>query len=372
MTQTTAADRIRKRDSNVELLRIIAMIMIVAHHLMLHGGVFEHASQTASLLFGGLLIPGGKIGFVCFIVISAWYGAQKEFSGKRYMKIALEAVFYNMLGMFLATLLNRGTIEPITARNWLGALLPVFGSSHGFVVYYLIYLLILPLLQKASAHMTQKNILAMLALLFMMQVGGKVISVVIGYSPLVDLNSDLLVFIAIYFMIVCLQRRPVKLLEKKALLLAVLAAVWAIDFAFNLLMHARPDSEMLSKASLLVNSETSPLNIAAGFSLFFLFKNMRIGHSRLINTIASHTFGVLLLHDHNYFRYVIWGNVFSVEKIYGAGLPMLAGYTVAVTALIFVAGVLVDMLREKCLEKPLEGTRLYASLCSGLETYFKL
>lgn len=148
---STTNDRIDRRDSNIELLRIVSMLMIIAHHLVYHGNIMEHVSgNTLSLILNGIFLPGGKIAYDCFIFISAWFIVQKPFSGNRYLKIALEVIFYNIVGMALATLLNGGMIEPITWRNWLGCFLPIFGISHGFAVYYLIFLIILPILQKMT------------------------------------------------------------------------------------------------------------------------------------------------------------------------------------------------------------------------------
>ena len=54
MSSKSVSNRIAARDSNIELLRIISMFMIVAHHLFLHGGIFENAgSNIANLLWGG-------------------------------------------------------------------------------------------------------------------------------------------------------------------------------------------------------------------------------------------------------------------------------------------------------------------------------
>ena len=52
--------RIATRVSNIELLRILCMVMIVAHHLFLHGGIFEHSSENIANLLGGYFCPAEK------------------------------------------------------------------------------------------------------------------------------------------------------------------------------------------------------------------------------------------------------------------------------------------------------------------------
>ena len=60
-----------KRESNLELLRIIMMILIVAHHFALHGG-FDYPKEVVSLnrLWIQLMTIGGKLGVDVFVLIS--------------------------------------------------------------------------------------------------------------------------------------------------------------------------------------------------------------------------------------------------------------------------------------------------------------
>lgn len=51
------------RQSNLEILRIIAMIMIVAHHFAVHGGLnYTRDNITVNRLWIQLLAIGGEIG----------------------------------------------------------------------------------------------------------------------------------------------------------------------------------------------------------------------------------------------------------------------------------------------------------------------
>lgn len=369
----SGTERISFRDSNIELLRILCMAMIVAHHLFAHGCIFEQSgSNMPNLLWGGVLLPGGKIGYDCFIIITAWFCTGKEFKGSRLMKIALEVVFYNLVGIILAEILNNGQIEPITMRNWLGCFFPVFGISHGFAVYYMIFLMILPLLNTVSERMSKRNIQAIIVLMFMMQIGAKVLSVIIDYSTFVDLDNGMFTFIILYFAVVYVKRWPVKIVEKRYILVLAFLVIWLFNAFANIFSLLYPEMSILKMALIVINHDVSPLNMIAGFCMFFFFKGLSIKHSSIINFTASHTFGILLLHDHNYFRYVIWERVFFVENFYDADLPILIAYTAAVVIAIFAVGIIVDTVREYLLEKPITKTKIYLKACSGLERCFKL
>lgn len=366
--------RLDTRDSSIELLRILSMLMIVAHHIVLHGGILDNSGgNIAKLICGGIFIPGGKIGFDCFIFISAWFMSSKAFSGNRYIKIALETIFYNILGMALAALINNGLIAPITWQNWIGCFLPLFGISHGFAIYYLIFLIILPFLQKATENMSKINIISIVILLFMMQLGSSIIAKLIDfdYKQFTDVTIGLTTFIIIYFLSVYLHKYPLKITDSKLIMSVVFILIWIIFATVNILSEKYPENNIFSLIYAVIGSEISPLNIIAGICIFFLFKNIRIKNIKAINFIASHTFGILLLHDHNYFRYIIWERVFGVSKVYPANALIQLAYTIIVALIVFAAGVLIDIIREYLLEKPLTKTKLYSKACDLLEKCFK-
>ncbi len=64
----------RHRQSNIELLRIISMILIVAHHFSVHGGFdFSSTSFSVNRLYIQFLAMGGKIGVDIFVIISGYF-----------------------------------------------------------------------------------------------------------------------------------------------------------------------------------------------------------------------------------------------------------------------------------------------------------
>ena len=61
-----------KRKSNIELLRILCMMSLVAHHFTIHGNLYLNENifvQRFSLIFA----PLGKMCYVVFMVISSYF-----------------------------------------------------------------------------------------------------------------------------------------------------------------------------------------------------------------------------------------------------------------------------------------------------------
>ena len=77
---------VKKRDSNLELYRIILMILIIAHHYVVNSDliniILSNISNCKSIF---LLIFGawGKIGINCFILISGYFMCKSNIKIKK-------------------------------------------------------------------------------------------------------------------------------------------------------------------------------------------------------------------------------------------------------------------------------------------------
>ena len=99
-----------------------------------------------------------------------------------------------------------------------------------------------------------------------------------------------------------------------------------------------------------VADSNKPLAVATAVSAFLFFKNIKIGYSKIINTIAASAFGVLLIHaNSNAMRQWLWkdtlNNVAQYPDIYThAILSVLAIYAICSA---------IDFLRIQLFETPL-------------------
>lgn len=76
------------RNSSIELLRIIAMFMILAHHFIVHNGydVLKLLLGPERIFFQLAMAGCGKVGVVIFFSISAWFFLDKEQTIKSNLK----------------------------------------------------------------------------------------------------------------------------------------------------------------------------------------------------------------------------------------------------------------------------------------------
>jgi len=107
------------RKSNVELCRIVCMLLIIAHHCSVHGGSMN-IDIGMNKFISLFLIPGGKLGFDCFLAISTWFLVDQAFKMERFLKVWFEVLFYSVTFAIVACAM--GTV--FTARNWFSIFFP--------------------------------------------------------------------------------------------------------------------------------------------------------------------------------------------------------------------------------------------------------
>lgn len=91
------------RSSNLELFRIITMLLIVAHHYVVNSGLVDVGGVVLSnylsvksifiLIFGAW----GKIGINCFVMITGYFMCTAQINMRKYIRLVLEVYFYNIV-----------------------------------------------------------------------------------------------------------------------------------------------------------------------------------------------------------------------------------------------------------------------------------
>ena len=88
------------RESNIELFRIISMLLIVAHHYVMNSGISELMldNQLAfKLIFFYLSGAWGKTAINCFVMITGYFMCTSRITLKKFIKLIFQIEFYNII-----------------------------------------------------------------------------------------------------------------------------------------------------------------------------------------------------------------------------------------------------------------------------------
>ena len=98
----------------------------------------------------------------------------------------------------------------------------------------------------------------------------------------------------------------------------------------------------------LAHKGNSVVGLLAAIGIFTIFKNIKISYSPFINTVASTTFAVYLIHNNPIISDWLWNSVVS-SKDYFESLFFLL-YMLGVTLLIFAVCSILEWLRLKAFD----------------------
>lgn len=331
------------RNSNIELLRILCMLVIIAHHCVVHGGSYNMPQFCTNKIISLFLLPGGKLGFDCFLAISCWYLVDQNYKTSRFIKVWLQVLFYSVLFSVIA--FSFGTTFTLT--GWLSVFLPITGNSHGFAATYLAFYLLLPFLKRMTQNLNKKQARLLLALLLYLEVFSQIIGQIDGYS--IPIYSELLLFILCYVIALNLKKWPIKICQRKGVMLGIFCMIWYLLFIIRYLYSINPENPLISLFIRTLFDESSITNLVGGFALFFVFINMKERKIPVVNILAAGTFGILLFHDHNFFRYVLWKDLLKAESWYYH--EQFIWIMIGIVILIFLTGFVIDRIRFYLFEK---------------------
>ena len=133
----------KKRDSNLELYRILVMLLIIAHHFVFNSGILDRVLMEPTrirsmfvLLFGAW----GKTGINCFVLITGFYMCKATPTLKKYLKLLLEVEFYNILIYFIMLIMG---YETLSFKSILRPIIFYGADSGRFVNAFLMFYLFL-------------------------------------------------------------------------------------------------------------------------------------------------------------------------------------------------------------------------------------
>lgn len=147
-----------KRSSNLELYRIITMIMIVAHHYVVCSGllnVMEANYSSESSLYYYLFGMWGKTGINCFVMITGYFMCRSAITLRKFVKLYCVIVFYGLVFFSIFTLI--GNNEFSFSALFL-VLLPFrHVISDNFVNAFLVWWLTIPFLNVLVSNMSRRQ-----------------------------------------------------------------------------------------------------------------------------------------------------------------------------------------------------------------------
>lgn len=323
------------------------MFLIVAHHYVVNSGfsqLYDFNHITGNMIFLQLFGFAGKIGINCFVFITGYFMIKSQFKFQKLLKLYLEIKFYKFT-IYILFLITGYEIFSVS-----GCLKMVFnivyGVGIGFSATFVFLYILIPFINRMLSSLNKKSHVTLIGILVFLY------TIISTFSLFHDTYNNLGWMITTYIIAAYVRLYPCKWFENKKLyiwstiILVILSwmSILVVDFVGSKLGFT-------NYYHMIVN-EHKFLALVCSFSLFMLFKNIKIKQSRVINTIAASTFGVLLIHaNSDVMRKFLWQDVLHNTSYYNS--PFLAVHAILSVLLVYIVCVCIDQIRMHLLERPL-------------------
>ena len=346
MEKSVQSTKIINRNTSIELLRIISMIMIMFHHFAYHGN-FEWNFNEVTLphLWYDFILMGGKVGVDIFVLISGYFlieNTEKLFQPKKLLKFWGQVVFYSIMTYLLSVMLRLNAFE---IKQLIKVCLPITYPGWWFASTYFMLYLIHPFLNKLLHGLSKTEYQY---LILMMVLCWSIIPT--ATTQLFESNS-LLWFVTLYGIAgyVNLYGGNQKLQSKHYFSLYFMVLIITYTVSTTFLFLGTKKEEWSTHAIDFFEIERLPILLMA-ITLFMGFVTLKMNYHKWINMIASATFGVYLIHDSSYIRYYLWPNIFKINQYQDSTFLIL--YSILVVFILYVSCTMIDLIRKKLVEKP--------------------
>lgn len=349
MEQTVSTKKVR--NSGIELLKIIAIVLIVIFHVVntlktvnpyisYSDYVIDLSVATTDIwkfiltIFSYLGYLGNSIFFIC----SAWFLLRSsKYNKRKWFFMLLEIWVISMFILIVMLIIRHGDIS---GKILLKSILPTTFAPNWYLTCYLLFYPIHPLLNVVIQKLDKLHLFRLSAALF----------VIYGCFAFIknDLffSSTIILWITIYFVMAYIQLYLKDFADSAKynfMLLAVGFVGWfGIAFVANYLgLHISFFYDKVLRWATNYN----PFLIIIAIALFNLMRKLTF-KNRVINYISSLSLLVYIIHENvvlrNYCRTALWNYVY---KNYGYSHILL--WVFALSFIVFMFGLISSMIYDK-------------------------
>lgn len=352
-----------ERQSNFELLRIVAMLFIICCHMMGHTIIPDIQNDLSSNAYiaVGFWIWGG-MGVNCFTFISAWFLVNSDFRIQRPVNVWVKTWNYSIILMLLGAVLGLGNYG---LGTYVSGALPVVLGEYWYATAWIGMVFISPLLNVAVKGLGKHRWKCLMIVFTIM------LSVIPNFIPHLTWYSDLVWLAYCYILVGGIRIYKVRMPGIKKC-----ASIFLISFVLILLsveatLFLARNHEILYKGLGYFSNRCVFIMLVCSMALFGVFKQLEIKYSRVINIFGGATFGIYLIHENAFVNEYIWNSLLQVKKFYGSNSGIFLLWILLLLVLCFFGCALIDIFMTSIIYKAILKRGWYGRVCDKINRWYK-
>ena len=336
-----------KRNYNLDILRIISMLMIITLHYCNFGyHIYKTGTVGNKTPILWLIFAFSYVAVNLYVLISGYFLSESKFKWKKVFKLIIEVLFYSIIIGAVFMIFKWRTFTSF--RDILKVFLPVLSGTYWFISTYLVMYILSPYLNRFIKTMKEKeyrDFLIICGIIFI------ICNNIIPGSNMIDSTRGygILWFMYLYFVAAYIRKYDFPKIKNIYYLGIYVIAILITFGSRYLFMNYLSSIDIFKENQTLLYSYNSITMFIASVSLFLFFKNIKMKEilPKGINNVAVATFGVYLIHENFLVREVLYDKVLKVTYFATKPFYVKASVMIASILAVFCACAIIDMIRKK-------------------------
>ena len=344
------------RQSNFELMRIVAMLLIVAGHFVHQSGLWIN-SYGLDLYILSYMSFASRIAVNMFIMLGVWFMVDAQFKARRVLKLYFNVWVLTVGILVLLLVCGYGFNSHEIAKS----VLPFIGRGVWFPSTYIALILLSPWLKKFFDLGSESQKKFLIVAFFLIS------AFITIHAPFVmeDYWLDTLCWFVFIYLFIGYYRKNIRRRVNKYFVLFIGTILY-----FMLVSVILCSSGIVQEAVrvFLADYKTIP-NLFISFCFFYFFQNLNVGVSRITNYIATGAFTTYIVHQTLPIIHVLWFDIYQCEWFYDSNYKIV--YVVCVIFSVYIAGLVIERLRVNYVEPIILNTSFFKFLENKIDAFYK-
>ena len=359
------------RNSGVELLKVIGIILVIVSHVVnTVSGIEAYspyqdyivdiglATANIQILVLNMLRYSASIGNTIFFVCSAWYLLDSsKIKGRKILQMLMDVWIISVVFLIVVYVFRGGDIG---IKLLIREIFPTTFGNNWYITCYLLFYPIHPFLNTVIYKIGKSTLLKATLVMLFLYVGMNYL-----YQGLFN-SSALILWITIYFAIAYMKLYLADMSNDIKLNICVFMTGFlgncGIAVLTNILgLHMSFFSDKL----LYWNTNCSPFILLMVIGSFNIARNMDF-KNKAINYVSGLSMLIYIIHENlllrAYYRPMMWQYVYV-----NFGYDLILPWTFVIALIVFLFGLISSIVYKCTLQKLVTraGDALYPKLCSG-------
>ena len=358
------------RNYGLDVLRCVAMIMVVILHYLDKGGILRNLSDEGSFraadAVAWLLEAFCIVAVNLYMLMSGYLLYSGSFKLSRLLKLVAKVWLYSVIVGFIGIALGTPT-ESVDTYFKLRLLFPVSMNTYWFMTAYIFFYLLVPVLGIAAKAMNRAQMKILIGGLLVFHV---IVKTIVPAQLTADAaGMDAMWYVVLFFVAVYIRRFVAAGFSKITCVITYILGVLLIFGEAMALRFVYLKTGSLSYILNISYAYNHLFVLFASVALFMAFLKLRVSKKvgGVFAFLGKYSLGVYLFHENLSIRYA-WEPLLGCNK--ATTVISVIGYALYAGIFVFVIGVLIDYVGSilaGCVLRILKNTPVIKGVAAAIE-----